>query len=67
MKSIAKDTYGEFRKYDKRSAWNRHWAGKHTENCHVYSMAALGNVCKESGQLFWGETDLIRAEFIKKL
>lgn len=54
--------YSDWFKYDKRSDWNRHWDGKHSRNCHIYSLAASGMVCKISGQLNWYWTDLLRLQ-----
>jgi len=46
-------------KHDKRSQWNRHWDGKHTQECRRYSPNWMCNVCKYINEPFLGESDKI--------
>ena len=57
-----KRKYGDWYKYDKRSKWNRHWAGKHQYfDCFVYSLAELGYICKETGvYMQYGDKDKLK-------
>ena len=44
---------------DRRTKIERHWEGKHSRECRIYSLAWCGNVCRYTGEPFRAETDLM--------
>lgn len=52
-------------KDDKRSKWNRHWDGRHSKSCQIYSLAELGMICQYTREPNKAQTDLIRYNAIR--
>lgn len=46
-------------KYDKRSRYNRHWNGKHTEDCEIYIPESFAFGCKYTRKMNFMKTDLM--------